>query len=105
MPKPQREPAMTAYVIAQIDLHDEETYAKYTAQTPGTVADHGGRFIVRGGRWESLEGSESGPRVVVIEFPSFEVAQGWYNSEAYQAILPLRQAASTGSVFLVDGGD
>ncbi len=72
---------MTAYVIAQIDLHDEETYAKYTAQTPGTVADHGGRFIVRGGRWESLEGSEPGPRVVVIEFPA--------HSEAWRPPIPI----------------
>ncbi len=96
---------MTAYIVAQIDLHDEETYAKYTVQTPATVADHGGRFIVRGGRWESLEGAEPGPRVVMIEFPSFEQAQAWYNSEAYQEILPLRQAASTGSLFLVEGAD
>jgi|TARA_B100000315_G_scaffold233574_1_gene246797 uncharacterized protein (DUF1330 family) len=43
--------------------------------------------------------------VVFIEFPSFQQAQAWYNSDAYQAILPLRQAASTGSVFLVEGAD
>ncbi|HJP22665.1 MAG: DUF1330 domain-containing protein [Alphaproteobacteria bacterium] len=96
---------MTAYFVAQIVLHDAETYAKYTAQTPGIVADYGGRFIVRGGRWESLEGAEPGPRVVLIEFPSFEQAQAWYNSDAYQAILPLRQAASTGSAFLVEGAN
>ncbi len=96
---------MTAYFVAQIVLHDAETYAKYTAQTPGIVADYGGRFIVRGGRWESLEGAEPGPRVVLIGFPSFEQAQAWYNSDAYQAILPLRQAASTGSAFLVEGAN
>ncbi|MDP7546690.1 MAG: DUF1330 domain-containing protein [Alphaproteobacteria bacterium] len=93
------------YLIAQIDVHDAETYAKYTAQTPGTVANFGGKFIVRAGQWESLEGSEPGPRVVVIEFPSYEAAKGWYNSEEYQAIVGLRQAASTGSAFVVEGAD
>jgi uncharacterized protein (DUF1330 family) len=52
------------------------------------------------------DASESVAAIIGMrKFPSFEVAQGWYNSEAYQAILPLRQAASTGSVFLVDGAD
>ncbi len=93
------------YVIAQIDVHDTETYAKYTAQTPGTVAQFGGKFIVRAGQWESLEGAEPGPRVVLIEFPSYGKAKEWYNSETYQAIVGLRQAASTGSVFVVEGAD
>ena len=93
------------YVIAQIDVHDADTYAKYTAQTPGTVAKFGGQFIVRAGQWESLEGAEPGPRVVVIEFPSYEKAKEWYNSEEYQAIVGLRQAAAGGSAFVVEGAD
>jgi uncharacterized protein (DUF1330 family) len=93
------------YLIAQIDVHDPETYAKYTAQTPGTVAQFGGKFIVRAGQWESLEGAEPGPRVVMIEFPSYERAKDWYNSDVYQAIVGLRQAASTGSAFVVEGAD
>ena len=93
------------YLIAQIDVHDAETYAKYTAQTPGTVANFGGKFIVRAGQWECLEGAEPGPRVVVIEFPSYEKAKEWYNSNEYQAIVGLRQAASTGSAFVVEGAE
>ena len=93
------------YVIAQIDVHDADTYAKYTAQTPGTVAKFGGQFIVRAGQWESLEGAEPGPRVVVIEFPSYEKAKEWYNSKEYQAIVGLRQAAAGGSAFVVEGAD
>ncbi len=93
------------YLIAQIDVHDAETYAKYTAQTPGTVANFDGKFIVRAGQWESLEGAEPGPRVIVIEFSSYEKARNWYNSEEYQAIIGLRQAASTGSAFIVEGAD
>jgi len=93
------------YLIAQIDVHDAETYAKYTAKTPGTVVPFGGKFIVRAGQWESLEGAEPGPRVVLIEFPSYEKAKEWYNSGDYQAIVGLRQAASTGSAFIVEGAD
>ena len=93
------------YVIAQIDVHDADTYAKYTAQTPGTVAKFGGQFIVRAGQWESLKGAEPGPRVVVIEFPSYEKAKEWYNSKEYQAIVGLRQAAAGGSAFVVEGAD
>jgi len=93
------------YMIGQIDVHDPEAYAKYTAQTPGTVAKFGGKFIVRAGQWESLEGAEPGPRVVMIEFPSYEKARDWYNSVEYQAIVGLRQAASTGSAFIVEGAE
>jgi uncharacterized protein (DUF1330 family) len=93
------------YMVAQIDVHDADTYAKYTAQTPGTVANFDGKFIVRAGQWESLEGDAPGPRVVVIEFPSYARAKEWYNSEEYQAIVGLRQGASTGSAFIVEGAD
>lgn len=93
------------YLIAQIDVHDAETYAKYTAQTPGIVAQFGGRFLVRAGQWESLEGAEPGPRVVVIEFPSYQQAKQYHHSDAYQAVVATRQAASTGTVFIVEGAD
>ena len=93
------------YLIAQIDVHDTETYAKYTAQTPGIVADFGGRFLVRAGQWQSLEGAEPGPRVVLIEFPSYEQAKQYHHSDAYHAVVAIRQAASTGTVFIVEGAD
>jgi len=91
------------YLIAQIDVHDTETYAKYTAQTPGIAASHGGEFIVRGGQFEALEGEAPKGRVVVIEFPSYDQARKFYNSEEYQAIVGIRHAASTSGVFLVEG--
>lgn len=94
-----------AYLIGQIDVHDPESYANYTAQTPGTVQAFGGEFIVRAGQVEHLEGEAPLPRVVVIKFPSFDAAKAWYDSEAYQAILPIRQAASSGHAFIVEGAD
>ncbi|MBT6590094.1 MAG: DUF1330 domain-containing protein [Rhodospirillaceae bacterium] len=93
------------YMVGQIDVHDPETYAKYTAQTPSTVANFGGKFIVRAGQWECLEGDVKGPRMVMIEFPSYEKAKAWYNSDEYQAIVGIRQKASTGSAYIVEGAD
>ncbi|GAB5467647.1 MAG: hypothetical protein Kilf2KO_06770 [Rhodospirillales bacterium] len=94
---------MTAYIIAQIEVTDPDAYSLYTAQTPGVVAAHGGTFIVRGGDPEVLEGSLPGSRIVVIAFADRAAAQGFYNSDAYQEILPLRLAAATGAACIVDG--
>ncbi len=67
------------------------------------IAAHGGRFLVRGGAVEAREGAPPAGRVVVIEFPDMEAARRFYDSPGYQAILPLRQAASQGRLFLVEG--
>lgn len=92
-----------AYLIGEIDVHDPNTYANYTAQTPAAVAKHGGRFIVRGGASEAREGEPPKGRVVVIEFPSLEAARTFYESEDYQPLIPIRQSAASGRIFLVEG--
>lgn len=93
------------YLIGEIDVHDPETYAKYTAQTPVAIAKHGGRFLVRGGTCEPREGAAPKGRVVVIEFPSMDAAKTFYASEDYQPLIPIRQSASSGRLFLVEGAD
>ena len=94
---------MAGYVIARVQVDDPEAYKKYTAKTPGVIAQYGGKFIVRGGEVQSVEGEPEERRVVVIEFEDMEAARKFYFSDDYQAIIPLRQAASSGQVFLVDG--
>lgn len=94
---------MKAYFIGQIDVHDLETYKRYLAQVSATVEQFGGRYLVRAGPLTLLEGKWSQPRTVVIEFPSREKTESWYNSPVYQSILPLRLAASTGNAIIVDG--
>ena len=94
-----------AYVIGQFDVQDPDAYQAYRSQTPGTVERFGGRFLVRAGRVETLEGEAPLPRIVVIEFPSFEQAKAWYDSEDYQKLIPIRQNAATGRSFLVEGPD
>jgi uncharacterized protein (DUF1330 family) len=94
---------MTAYVIADIDVHDPETYREYTARVPGTLEPFGGRFLVRGGNFEQLEGDWCPRRLVVLEFPSSEHARRWYGSGDYAAAMKIRHSASAGSIVLVEG--
>jgi uncharacterized protein (DUF1330 family) len=95
---------MAAYVIADVDVHDPETYARdYSAHVLPTVEAHGGRFLVRGGAYEVLEGDWQPARVVVIEFPSVEDARRWHESEEYRPLRDLRQRLSRGNLILVEG--
>jgi uncharacterized protein (DUF1330 family) len=94
---------MTAYVISDIHVHDAATYREYAAMVPATLEPFGGRFLVRAGKHETLEGGWQPQRLVVIEFPSTDQARRWYQSEAYAAAAAIRHRASTGSLVLVEG--
>ena len=91
------------YVIAQITVTDPETYARYIAQVLPTIEAYGGAFLVRGGRSESHEGTPPGDRNVIIQFPSYDAAQAWYNSAEYAPAKALRQSASTSVQTIVEG--
>jgi uncharacterized protein (DUF1330 family) len=94
---------MAAYVIAEIEVTDPAAYDDYRKQVPAAVNKYGGKFIVRGGRVETLEGGWSPKRIVVLEFPSMEQAQKWYRSSEYAPLIELRQRASRGKLILVEG--
>jgi uncharacterized protein (DUF1330 family) len=95
---------MPAYVIAAVsEAHDAEALAEYRRRNTEAVAAHGGRFVVRGGPVEPLEGGWEPLRIVVMEFPDRDAARAWYASDDYQAIAPIRQGASTTDIILVDG--
>lgn len=94
---------MSAYVIAEIEVSDPAAYEEYRRQVPAVVTKYGGRFIVRGGRVEPLEGGWSPRRFVALEFPSMEQALKWYRSEEYAPLIELRQSASRGKLILVEG--
>ncbi len=81
---------MTAYAIAHLSNVDlGADIVEYLRRIDATLAPFGGKFIVHGGRQRVIEGPADGV-IVVIEFPDYEAAQGWYDSPAYQKILPLR---------------
>ena len=95
---------MAAYVIVDVEVTDPEAYKEYTGHVPATVEKYGGRFVVRGGKYETLEGSWQPKRIVVLEFPDYERAKAWYDSPEYQAIVPLRERnARTNFLTVVEG--
>ena len=94
---------MAAYVLAEIEITNPEGYKEYSAQVPATIAKYGGRFLVRGGNSEVLEGQWPKQRRVLLEFPSIEAAKRWFDSPEYQKPKAMRQAASHGRLILMDG--
>ena len=94
---------MAAYLVAHIDVTDPEGFERYRAVVPAVIERHGGRYLIRGGAAEPLEGDWTVPRLVVIEFADHAAAKAFYESADYQEILPLRLAASRGTAAIVDG--
>ena len=94
---------MTAYLIAQTEIHDHETYDRYKAQVLPVIQKFGGRFIVRGGALAVLEGTWTPSRMVVIEFPSMQHIRDWFASPEYAPLLALRQPAADDYLVAVDG--
>ncbi len=92
---------MSALWIAHVTVHDDETYAKYAAIATEAIAEHGGVFLARGGRYVQLEGTDR-PRNVVARFPSLEAAVACYNSPRYQEAVTLAKAASTRELMIVE---
>ena len=94
---------MSAYCIANIKVHTPEIYESYRRHTAGTLPAFGGRFIVRGGATEVVEGSWQPGRLVVIEFPSMDDLQAWYRSVEYQAIVRGRHEGASSDIVFVEG--
>jgi uncharacterized protein (DUF1330 family) len=94
---------MAAYVIVDVKINDSETYAKYRQLTPAAIAAYGGRFVVRGGAVETLEGEWSPQRIVVLEFESVARAKAWWASAEYAPAKALRQRSATTRMIVVEG--
>jgi uncharacterized protein (DUF1330 family) len=94
---------MAAYVIADLEVTDPVRYAEYRQQVPATVAAYGGRFLVRGGEHEVVEGDWRPRRLVVVEFPSLAQARRWYESEEYRGPKAIRLAAASTNAIFVEG--
>jgi uncharacterized protein (DUF1330 family) len=101
----QAQPAAApkAYYIAEFELTDPEGIKPYSAGVAATFRPFGGRFIVRGGKLEGLEGSPPGSRTVIIEFPNMEQATAWYNSPEYTALRPYRQRSGVSRTYIIEG--
>jgi len=94
---------MPAYIIAEVSIHSPVEYEDYKKLTPESLKPYDGKFIVRGGKSETLEGEWNPERIVVIEFPDMGKANGWWNSEGYAPAKALRQRTSYTKMILVPG--
>ncbi len=94
---------MPAYVIIRVNIRDRDAYGEYMLHTPRILDQFGGRFIVRGGEMETLEGEEEKLRMVVVEFPSMHAVRDFYRSKEYQQVKKLRKDGGEAQFVAVDG--
>ncbi len=94
---------MAAYIIVDIEVTDPVQYEDYKKLAAATVEAYDGRYIVRGGTAERLEGDWTPKRVVVLEFPTVERAKQWWDSEEYRPAKAMRHAAATSQMIVVAG--
>ena len=91
---------MAAYFIAQYKVNDSALYQEYAQGAGATMEDAGGKLLVFDVGAETIEGAPPGPQTVIIEFESVEAAKAWYDSDAYQAVVGKRLAATEGFAIL-----
>ena len=94
---------MAGYIVADIEITDPDEYQKYAQHTAATLEPYGGKFLVRGGQPETVEGDWKTKRIVIIEFPSVEQAKIWYDSPEYSAIKGIRHGSTISNILLVHG--
>jgi uncharacterized protein (DUF1330 family) len=94
---------MPAYVIVEVSIQDPKDYEEYKKLTPATIAAYDGRFVVRGGQTEALEGDWQPERIVVLEFPTVERAKEWWGSDIYAKAKTIRQRSATTKMIVVPG--
>jgi len=94
---------MPAYVVIDIEVRDPVAYERYKSLSTRAAEDFGGRFLVRGGANETLEGSWRPKRFVILEFPTAARAKEWWSSEAYRPAKEIRQASASTEMVLVEG--
>ncbi|MBL29461.1 MAG: D-fructose-6-phosphate amidotransferase [Rhodospirillaceae bacterium] len=94
---------MTAYIIAEVNVTDPDKFEKYRAQVPDVIRQYNGKYIVRGGRTEKLEGDAPIHRMVMLEFTDMDSAKAFWHSAEYAPLKALRQEASDSEIMIVEG--
>ena len=94
---------MPAYIIVEVDVHNPAEYEDYKKMTGPSLVNYSGKFIVRGGLTETLEGGWNPGRIVVLEFPTKELAKAWWSSPEYTPAKEIRQRNATTKMILVEG--
>ncbi len=94
---------MPAYIIVDVTITNPTEYEAYKQLTPASLTAYQGKFIVRGAVAETLEGSWQPGRLVVLEFPTVELAKAWWASAGYAPAKAIRQRAASTQMIIVDG--
>ena len=94
---------MPAFIIVDVKIENPDVYEMYKKLTPASIEAYQGRFIVRGGATEILEGNWDAGRIVILEFPDKELAKQWWNSEEYAPAKAIRQKSASAKMILVEG--
>lgn len=95
---------MAVYVVADLNITNPEEFQKYGQRVVDIVRQYGGRYLIRGGDSEILEGNWRPKRLTILEFPTAEHVKKWYESPEYQAIIGFRHRSATGHLTIVSGG-
>jgi uncharacterized protein (DUF1330 family) len=94
----------SAYIIVDMQISNPEQYKQYMAQAPAAVKAAGGEYLVRGGRFEVMEGDWTPARIAMLRFPSFEQAKAFYDGEMYRQARAQRDGATQFfNMILVEG--
>ena len=94
---------MPAYLFANVEVTDAAGYEQYKQRISATIEAYGGRYLVRGGATEVLEGEWVPKRMVILEFADMTRLKAWYRSPEYRPLLELRQATATSTLVAVEG--
>jgi len=94
---------MSAYVISEVETRDTAAMETYRALAAESIAHYGGRYLVRGGAAEVVEGAPPPKTLIIVEFPSMERAREWYASPDYAEALKVRRTALDRRLVFVEG--
>ena len=94
---------MSAYMIVNLDVKDSTAYEEYKAKVPALILKHGGKYLVRGGKFDVIEGDWNPTRLVLFEFPSVAAAKAFLDDPAYQPLKALRQRVSKADIVVMEG--
>lgn len=94
---------MPAYLISDVSVKDADAFQAYRTRAAASIEQHGGRYLVRGGPVETLEGSWAPATIIIVEFPDIVRARAWYGSPEYASALAFRDDALSRNLILLDG--
>ncbi|MBU4061526.1 DUF1330 domain-containing protein [Hyphomonas sp.] len=92
---------MSVYFVGEVEVRDHETYAKYAGGVAPLLKEYRGEVLAMGGELTPLEGEAPAPRVVIVRFPSLEIANAFLQSEAYQSLAAIRRQCASARTYIV----